>query len=988
MSNKVLKDGLGFDEEQKRYYVNFYIWKFVIPGLSTSVDRFKSGITRYDVYRAMEESVPTRGKMYSQIPIWGFENDRIYLPEEISEDEANLIIEKTDLFFKDSMEEYGYTLRAKGKNKDLGTEIYEGKEEEIIDTIKNQWSISLKEAIELVTDERCDSDYIESKDISTLGSQKQISEDISEAVSIHHKVRAIMPGGYGKGLISFLIKHKAQDYKSEDVILYGHNIPATKQMARKHAMYESGTKYAKSIKRIVICSETKVEKDDLKYGIDIYYASDENLVNIIKEYLSLGIRKAFYVNKKSSKQFSRVWNQALTELGIQKKLKAIIDETQEFCGEKGSDNTDPVENPIWDRLVSLTASERRRGKNKDTDRIFNDDVEYFGKEIIEVTPSQALTEGRICEIKFKTIEISDNNPLLKKILANNKIKTQIEEGKSIPTRGTLLKNLVQIVKAVNDGNLHIANITSYIKDCQKIVEDLEELKKIGIIPSDYLIVRAKRTDGLDAVKIFNDSERGIIIGTPWMITGIDAPKIDAITSHYEMESDISASQYINRGQRVYKNKVCTVYMWIDPTKTTFSSLQRIAANLIEDRNSHLYSEDAKNTNDDDFFGSKKVSSIESEFDREESIDPVYREYWDKVYDSFKDGEIFKFDINKERFKLLEKKVLELYHNGERPSNYDISVIVGISTAWVGFILRRSQLESWLNVKADEDEDKILKLYHNGDELSGEKIGKIIGVSAWKIHDVMTKYRLTPWPVIKKERDEKIILDLYHNGKNLSSAEIARISGKQSKYIEKVLKRYDLESWVSIKIKNGESLSKYYSTSPKSQWESFDIRKYIKENSIEKFSHLGKINDPLYRYICRIGAIQEYFPDEKPDYANLLNIKDSIIERLKRNASISDIALKEGFKSNSAMIKYLNKHGIMEGGINGEIGKINNSFKSIIFNEICDRRNDRIKKRDIIRKFSKEFNRTELTIYRLIEEIEKERSSKIKYNKSTQYWDII
>lgn len=800
-----LKDGLGYDMTVSRFYVNFYVWKFVIDGLDQKgLSRVKSGITRYDVNRAMREAAPTRGRAYPQSPIWGFEKDRVYLPDGISVSEANTVIDRCDDFFKDSMEELGLNARSNYKTREIGTEIYEGPEKTILETIKNQWAISLHNAIELVTDNQYGNNCMPYEDISFLGSQELVIDDINDQLKTNQIVRNVIPGGYGKGCLSFAGCHKWDIYKNENIIIYGHNIPAIKQMARTHSKYEEGTKYQGSVRRIVICSEPKKNREDYRYGIECYSASQDGLKEIIKDLLRMEIRLVFYVNKKSSRNFTSVWREAIHDIGIgDKKLKAIIDETQEFTGLKGSDNTNPVEDRIWDHLVCFTAGERRRGSIINANRIFNDDSQYFGDCVIEIPPSQALNEDRTCPMNFVTLEISEANPIITEVLENEKIEIIINNSKSKICRGDLLKNVAQITIAVNDGNSHVMNLTPFNSGCDETIELLEELQKCGKIPPTYLIIRGKRIDGLNAKDRFNSAEKAIIVGTPWIVTGIDAPKTSSLTVSHKMGSIIASSQYINRGQRKYGDKVCTVYMMVDPTEKNPSVLHEVAINYMMDVNSHHYSH-ADLVNQDDILGSIRRSAIDTEHGneirRENGLDLMSREYWDRFYENFQRGETYSFSVfSGENMNKKINNVIEIYHNGERLTNTRIEEISGVNRSTVAQILTMNGLESWDKIRTREAESGAIELYHNGEMLTDTQIARRLGFedrssSAW-ITGILRRNGLTSWEILNKEDKNSKILGLYHNGEKLKTQEIADILGISQQVVTQYLKKNNLKNWL-------------------------------------------------------------------------------------------------------------------------------------------------------------------------------------------------
>ena len=634
-----LIDGLGYDTSKDQFFTNTYAWQYIMPNAKKSETFIgKSGITKYDVNTAMGEAAPTRGKQFSQLALWGYNSDRKYLKKDITIEQATEIVKKMDYFFKEDMIEIGWNLRHNKKSRELGTEFYEGPTNIWLETIKQKWNEAFIKSNQLVIGEFDGQDL---GDMSVMGSQGVVTEQINEVLHIHKKVRAIIPCGYGKGFLEFRGAYKFDKAKNSKIIIYYcHNIPATKQLSVKHAEYADGTIYQGTMNRYVVCSEKKYVKGQADFGIENYPATDGKLKEVIQEAILSKGRTAFYVNNKSAGEFNDTFRLIANQLRYTKKPFVFIDEEQEFCGHISSSKTDAILNSIASYQVSFTATERRRGTDTNKDRIYNDDIKHFGHIAIEITPSETISEGRSCPIHFKTVEVSENHQLMRQIGTNGIIESVFGDETSAAVRGRMLRAIVCLVKSIRDEDKsHILLVTSLIVDTESAIILVNKLIEHQIIPNDYVVIRALRQDGLDETKRFNSLVKGIMVGTPWLVTGIDAPNIDALVPTYDMGSEITATQFIGRGQRPVDDKELSVYIPIDPSETFIPSMLRVANNFIIGENSHNIGRNTILEEGEEILGSIQRRRITSDIDREVNMNSAYRNYWDNIYDDLTTNEI-------------------------------------------------------------------------------------------------------------------------------------------------------------------------------------------------------------------------------------------------------------------------------------------------------------------------------------------------------------
>jgi superfamily II DNA or RNA helicase len=660
---KLLVDGLGYDKELNQYFTNCYAWSY--SEICYDGDDFigKAGITKEDVFTAMSQATPTRGKQLQTNPHFGFKSDRKYLPVGITQSDANQIVFKMDVFFKEDMKDMNWVYRDRKKIKEFGTEFYIGPKSIWIDTIKEKWNDSFIKAMNLVLG------FSENKnlgDLQTLGSQGVVTEQISESLETNSKIRVIIPCGYGKGFLMYAGPHKWSNFTDKKTLIYyTHNIPATKQLALKHSEYAHGTMYQGQIKRYVICSETKNVKGQVEQGIVNISVSDNELDNVIRQHIKFTPRVAFYANKMSAGVFNKKFNQIANELGYNtnENVGRIIDESQEITGNKSSTKVQAISDPIDSPLVSFTATERRRGQDTNMRRIYNDDEEYFGVVAVEIFPSQTIQEGRSCPIHFKTVEVSFNHELMKAIKKNSVIETLFDENYSVEVRGRLLRGIVCLVKSIiEDKRNHPLLVTNYRSDAEDAIKMIQILKDFEIIPKDFKIIRAFREDGLDSAKQFNSEVKSIMVGTPWVITGIDAPKTDGFIPLYDMGSEITATQGVGRGQRKYQDKNLIVYIPVDPDSSEIPTMLRVANNFILGQNSHNFGKETVESEEKTVLGSTKKTSITSEIDKDINANENLRIYWDKVYEDLINNSIGRASDYRQTYD--EEKIEQLYKRFE------------------------------------------------------------------------------------------------------------------------------------------------------------------------------------------------------------------------------------------------------------------------------------------------------------------------------------
>ncbi len=676
-----LTEGLGYDSDKNLFYMVFYAWYHDVPDkLTHSLFTGKSGITKYDVYRAMKESVPTRGKEFSQIPLFGFSNEKKYLPSGISSEKACLIAKKTDLSFKILMDEIKWTERKRTGKRDIGTEFYTGPKEIWADTIKQAWDESFNQAVKLCLGKRGKV----GKGFKTKLSSNEHTEKNHSILKNYFEqndkgiLLAIM--GYGKTSYSFYAPMEYPKWVSKDVIFYtAHNIFTTKQLAINHSLYAEGTVFDNSVKRIVICSDLRQSSKEKYFGIETYSASDPNLESIIESSLLFNKRCFFYINKKSYKEFCSRFEKVTKILGKTQKPGQITDEIQHNTGEKSKDGPSTVSNSYYDLFFGLTATLRKRGSDERTHYIYNDDQEIFGRIALEVKLSQGIKEKRNCPVICKTVEVSVNNEIAQFILGNEKIEL-LFSGKSELVRGNLLRACVSIVKAINEDNRsYILGVTPLIKNAEDACEILNILKEDGLIPNEYAIIKALAENQNSVVDKFESSPKAIMVGTPWIITGANIPKIDSVIPFHDFGVELTAAQFFGRGLRYIPNKILYCYVAFDPEQKVIPTMLSVINTYLLDESVSTSGPSPEKNNT--IKGAKKNTPISFENSKENDLDPVLRKFWNEVYVNIgtkRFAEISDFTHYEEKYSLAEAtQIIRMDPNIWSESDYYQCVKLGV-----------------------------------------------------------------------------------------------------------------------------------------------------------------------------------------------------------------------------------------------------------------------------------------------------------------------
>jgi superfamily II DNA or RNA helicase len=631
---KLKDDGLGYDSNKKLYFVVCYAWKYNTKDNNGKYLTLKSGITKYDVYTAMKQSAPKRGKMYETTALWGFKKDRMYLPSSVSNrDDAAKIVSKMDIIFKTTMEERGWDLRSIKSTDDVGTEFYCGAKNTILKDIQDEWYDALDNALKLFNKKK---DKSKDKDLMSPRGTSQIEhvDVITKFLSRYNIGQTISPCGTGKTMMMFMDLFLVKYFKNKLInVVFGPKITAIQQVALNHAKIAAGTKYDGLRKIVIVCSDLRKNNEFIEYGIENISASDKRLQTILEDTFRDNIKVTFYVNMASAATFWKVYKKIKSKFNYKECSGNLWDEVHRYTGSKSKDNTAPVVKSDTDCAIGYTATPKYRGNNKDKTYIFQDDETIFGKVAQLVLPHQAIDDKQNSGVVFHLVEVWGDGEFAKEVNGNKEIEVLFKKkGKVETTKGFLLRAIPAIKKATQY-TTHIYVPTSYRKNVSNLMRLVQEAQNNGYIDKDFELVRGLKEDGKKAFEEFSKMKKAIIFATRWSIESLDYPIIKGIVPTNNFESKIDADQTIGRGQRPFNDEVLHVFLPIDPSDKSNTLLEVAHHKIMNETTTVSETKETNLVGVDDLKGSSMKGKIKVEAHRDPSTPATYRVFIDDVLDT-------------------------------------------------------------------------------------------------------------------------------------------------------------------------------------------------------------------------------------------------------------------------------------------------------------------------------------------------------------------
>ena len=370
--------------------------------------RLKSGIASNDTPKSYtSQTVRTEGRGKRWI-LW----DDNFIHQDLSDHDAVQIIKRMDKVFKQHMIDEGFNVRKNSANNSaIGTEYYEHENKnELIEFITDVWHEAYRIAYESVMKvELGESLWIEEFK-PRPGQDTYIINPLVDHYKLHDLATAQAHGGSGKTKCALAVSQII----CENILGvpwkhlgFADTQANTIQLAKEHALFYKGQKGKRLTEIIIVGSIDQMNKDVLESWATVIPTSQANdLSEVLFEFINSDRDCAIYVVNASAHRFLQITDNA----GLNyKNWFSALDEIQQYASENGTPKrvTSPecaVINPAFSHLfgkkLGLSATHICRNLEKhgdDMSIVFNDDIDKFGKRVVDINEIKARELGWICE---------------------------------------------------------------------------------------------------------------------------------------------------------------------------------------------------------------------------------------------------------------------------------------------------------------------------------------------------------------------------------------------------------------------------------------------------------------------------------------------------------------------------------------------------------------------------------------------------------------
>jgi DNA-directed RNA polymerase specialized sigma subunit/DNA-binding CsgD family transcriptional regulator len=142
----------------------------------------------------------------------------------------------------------------------------------------------------------------------------------------------------------------------------------------------------------------------------------------------------------------------------------------------------------------------------------------------------------------------------------------------------------------------------------------------------------------------------------------------------------------------------------------------------------------------------------------------------------------------------DKIISKLYNNGEKLGNKEIAKLANVTEAVVKAWQKRNRLENWTNVRLEEIKqinlsltDQFSKIYHNGNFPTDTEISKLMGITKEKASQLRRSLNLEPWINLKYEKDSQVLLNLFLEKGIKSPTELSKVTGLERGRVRGILR---------------------------------------------------------------------------------------------------------------------------------------------------------------------------------------------------------
>ena len=487
--------------------------------------------------------------------------DDNFLHQHLTEEQASKIITLSDSTFKQLMKLNGYNSRDIHKDKTIGTEYVESDDlDSLIEVIKETFDKSYKIAYEFVTKHELPNGIELSPFEPRPGQDTLFIDPLVKYFESNDLASAQSHGGTGKTKMSYVVSEivcKNILNKPWKVLAFSDNIANTVQLASEFSLFYKGQTGKRLMDIYLIGSADKTDYKVLESWANVIRMSSPIQVEqALKDAYKSNRPSAFFVVNDSAEKFLQLTNQLKINF---KDWFTILDEIQQYSTEfdqvKLVDSSkcavvNPKYQDIFGKKLSLSATHICRPDNlTDIRAVFNDDVDKFGKRVVDIDELTARKLGWICEKEALIIPLPTTPEFMVSVKEKRPFQTTIlgEKFDIHPPHFAAFDTLVNYILPI--GKTHILILTTFIKDISEISKLLKHFQSIGKIDSEYEIIEGFSTGGNASVNRFNKAKKAIMIATRWVMVGQDTYKCDCTLPLYNPKSMANSRQFSMRGDK-------------------------------------------------------------------------------------------------------------------------------------------------------------------------------------------------------------------------------------------------------------------------------------------------------------------------------------------------------------------------------------------------------------------------------------------------------
>ena len=493
--------------------------------------------------------------------------DDNFIHQHLTKEQADEIITLSDSTFKQLMKLNGYTSREIHKDKSIGTEYVESDDlDSLIEVIKETFDISYKIAYEYVMKVELPNGIDLYPFEPRKGQDTLFINPLVEWFKKNNLASAQSHGGTGKTKMSFAVSQIVCETilkKPWKVLGFSDNIANTVQLASEFSLFYKGQKGKRLMDIYLIGSADKTDYKVLEAWANVFQIANVTKVKrALKDCYKSNRDCAFFVVNKSAEKFLQLADSSNVDF---QNWFTIPDEIQQYSTESDQvkivDSSDcAVVNPKYQHLfgkkLSLSATHICRPDNvTDLRAVFNDDVDKFGKRIVDIDELTARALGWICEKQGLIIPLPTTPEFLESVKEKRPFQMNIrgEKFNIHPPHFAAIDALINYILPM--GSTHPLILTTFIKDIELISNLLKHFQSVGMIESDYEIIQGYAKGGNSSVNRFNKAKKAIMIATRWVMVGQDTYKCDCTLPLYNPKSMSSSRQFSMRGDRKHGDKV-------------------------------------------------------------------------------------------------------------------------------------------------------------------------------------------------------------------------------------------------------------------------------------------------------------------------------------------------------------------------------------------------------------------------------------------------